>query len=140
MPRDPEKMSRNDLAEEVREKHGGETVPVEVEQPEGFEPADTPVDGTVILDGDRELTIRVEQPADDDEEPTVRFYERVSVEEAPKAAILAEFGPLLDTTTEKEREKAARELAQRENEEAEKAAGERKRRAAEREDAGDDEG
>lgn len=101
MPRDLEKLSREEICVELSEKHGIDTVVRE----RNLGPDEDLPDNATVLD-EEELLIREEIPT----------------EEADTELLLEQHGGLLDTTTEKEREKAAKEAAKRENEQAEKAA------------------
>lgn len=92
MPRDPAKLSKADLVKELREKHGIEFVAA---------PTDSDEVARLLAKG---AAVEVEA---------------IPVEDATKEQLLAQFGGLLDTTTEKEREKYTKEQVKRENERAE---------------------
>ncbi len=96
MPRNPENLPKADLVEELRDKHGIETIPVERELEHEEE---VPVDATVVNAEDGVIS-----------EPIPLEEEQVTPE-----LILEEYGGLLDTTTEEEREAAAAEAVEVEN-------------------------
>lgn len=115
MPRDPSQLTKAALVEELREKHGVEEVELSVPEPPGFGTPDFQmpegVEARMVPDPDFE-------PGPDAPEvpPFVpEFFETKPVEDATKDRLLDEFGGLLDTTTEEEREEATREAVDAEN-------------------------
>lgn len=99
MPRKLDKISKDDLLVELEEKHNV----------------------TTSLKRTRKVELPIPDDAPEDAEP-ISEDQPLPVEKMNKDEILEEFGYLLDTTTEEEREEAAKEAAKRENEQAERAA------------------
>lgn len=112
MPRDPAKMKKRDLLAELEERHGIEQVELEVAEPAGF--------GEEDFEMPEDLTVRyVPDPDADPDEPQMVpvFVETVPLAEAGLTVdeLVDRFGTMLDTTTEKDRQNAAREQVALEN-------------------------